>query len=594
MIERINNDIHTMKIIQQIAVIIGLMVGLGACQEDNLAPLGDWTYEGPVVISPQEGSDLVLNENTPNKDIEFSWEKASSSASYQIKYSVYIDSADAKDLSQPLLMIVADNGGKDTMASISYALFDETLSMLGYPANEIAHLQWSVVADIVGTTVSDMAAMDVKRFATEWMPEQLFLSGLGAENNGDLSQAIAMKKLLVTANQYEVYTYLDSATQFNFFSQQALPAHIYGGNDGQLIKAGDGIAVTASGTYKVFVDLDNKSYSLTKIDTWGVIGSPFANEWNSDEFLSYQGAGVWSGTVDFKRTGNFIFRANSSWDLLMKQEVGSENSVLLESFANANGIAVEDVQASKMGKLTVTLDLSAGAYTYLIESDATGGDPVTTPDALFLLDAADQSLVGEFSKEGDVFTSNTYFALESSKTYTLNSAQDGSGTSYQIDANLGASEDPTVDKAVGAPILSEGTNALAVDVDQAYGFSIDFSIGELTWHYYNIKLFHWDDANGGWDTRTETAFTYSHPYTYTVTADMVSTYDSKFNSPWEVEFGVKEGSSDDAKALTGSTTNKGKDDSTPVTNFLFPVSDGSHSITLTVNPDYVTGTYTVE
>lgn len=570
------------------------MSGGWACQEDNLEPLGDWTYEAPSIISPVEGSALVLNENTPNKTIEFAWKRAVSSANYQIRYEVYIDSAEAKDITNPLLVIVADNGGKDSTATIAYASLDESLSMMGYTADAVADLQWLVVANIVGTKAYDKASFNVKRFATEWMPEQLYLSGLGAENKGDISQAIAMKKLLTDANQYEVYTYLDSASSFNFYSQQSLPAFNYGGSNDVLVKSGTGIPINSSGVYKVLADLDSNRYSVTKIDSWGLIGTPFLDEWNSDEVLTYQGGGIWSGMINFMRTGNFIFRANSSWDMLLKQEQGSENILCLESFANANALTVSDVEATQVGMVNVTLDLSADGYSYLLESDAVVNEPVDAPDALFLLDAEDQTLVGEFTKDGDVFTSTMYFALEASKSYLLNSSQDGSGTSYQIDANLGATDDATVDKVVGSPMLSEGSNVLFVDADQAYGFNIDFSLGKLSWHYYNLKVFHWDDANSGWDLRTETPFVYSHPFTYTVTVDLIAGYDSKFNSPWEVEFGAQEGSSDDATALSGSMTNKGKDDSVPVNNFLFPVSDGSHTVTLIINPDYVTGTYTVE
>lgn len=582
-----------MKYIKYLSLFFAMLLSLWACDEENMNPLGEWTYEAPVIISPASDSELLLNENTPSKRVELEWSAATSSTNYEVRYTVEVDTANAGTTSVPFITVVSDNGGAGTTASIGYMLLDETLSMMGYEANKMADLQFTVVADIVGTLAKDTATVAVQRFATEYIPEQLYISGTATENAGDLSQGIAMKKVLDTQNQYEVYTYLDSVGDYMFYSEKLLPAHIYGGEGDVLVKNGNALSVATSGVYKVNVDLDNNTYTLTKIDRLGVIGAPFADQWNSDEALTYQGDGVWEATIDFLTAGNFIIRANNGWDLLYKHETGSVNSLQLESFANANGVGVEDIASTELGALKVTIDLSADGYTYALESDIVGGTPVDAPDALFLLDQ-DMNVMGEFAKDGDVFTSVDYFALQASVTYQLNSAQDGSGQSYEINSRLGLSDNVDADKAVGAPMLSEGERALAVEVDQAYGISIDFSQGELSWHYYNLKVFHWDDTNNGWDDRSEIAMTYSHPYTFTVSADLMGAYDTKFNSPWEVEFGAKENSTDDATATSGTCTNKGKDDSEAVNNLKFITTDGSYSITLTINPDYVSGNYTVE
>ena len=74
--------------------------------------------------------------------------------------------------------------------------------------------------------------------------------------------------------------------------------------------------------------------------------------------------------------------------------------------------------------------------------------------------------------------------------------------------------------------------------------------------------------------------TYNHPNTYTVTTNLTAGYDSKFISPWDLDFG-----SDSPTALTGNLINGGG------SNLLNINTDGSYTVTIILNDDYQTGTY---
>ena len=77
---------------------------------------------------------------------------------------------------------------------------------------------------------------------------------------------------------------------------------------------------------------------------------------------------------------------------------------------------------------------------------------------------------------------------------------------------------------------------------------------------------------------------------------MTAGYDTKFNSPWEVEFGAKQGT-DDKTAKIGTATNKALQDDAdtyPNENFKFITADGSYTLTIVVADDFKTATYTIE
>lgn len=72
--------------------------------------------------------------------------------------------------------------------------------------------------------------------------------------------------------------------------------------------------------------------------------------------------------------------------------------------------------------------------------------------------------------------------------------------------------------------------------------------------------------------------TYIHPYTFEVTGTLTGGFHSKFNSPWDVQFGT------DSKSLTGTMENGGA-------NFTGIVQSGQYVARIVVSPDYSTAEY---
>jgi len=568
-----------MKKINLLLSLLTLLFGVGACEEpDNLDPIGNWQLSTPAIISPADNAAIVLNQDAKTEAIRFEWGAAVSSKNYQVRYTFVLDSAANTDFKTPILTMASDDAGKGLFVAPTAAQIDQALSAAGYEANTTAELKWAVIAKSLDVESVASQNVTIKRFESEAFPTQLFVAGTATEKGADLSQAIAMKGLTDAegnlTNVYELYTGLTSGGTLMFYSAQSSQGMTYGGAIGQLAKNGAAITAPGAGQYRITVDFNTNTYTFLKIDKWSVVGDNITGGWGGDAPLQYKGNSVWQGSIDLVADGGFVFRANGDWAYLLKRVIGTTNKLVMESQAAAG--TFEDIPSTGTGKYIFTLNLAADQYTYTIEQDNSVTTPATVPDKLYLLSGSD--IVAELTKDGSKFNSNVFLALQASKAYTLNTASDGSGTSYTMTSTIGETTTPDADAVTAAVDFGTGSSTIAVARDQAYQLTVNFTTGQLTWKYYNIKLFHWDDAGGGWDARNEYLMTYKHPYTFEGTFALKNGFDIKFNSPWEVQFGTT------GTALSGTMTNGGE-------NYKGITQDGNYKTSIVVTNDYTSATY---
>lgn len=125
--------------------------------------------------------------------------------------------------------------------------------------------------------------------------------------------------------------------------------------DGTLEPGGADISAPETGYYKIVVDLNALTYTLTKTD-WGLIGSATPGQWDSDQNMAYNTeTGNWELLIDLT-AGKVKFRANDGWDI----NYGDDG---------ANGILEQggaDITIPSAGKYMVTMKLGTPDYTYLI------------------------------------------------------------------------------------------------------------------------------------------------------------------------------------------------------------------------------------
>ena len=553
--------------------------GVMSCETDgNLQPEGQWSLSEPQILTPSSDQVIVLDETTPNENITLTWEEAESSAGYNVTYEVLIDTLNSSDFNTPILSKESSNNGEESSLSISYQEINEVLALSGFDSGSESIVSFAVRANSLSKSSETVGELKVVTFESEILPTKLFISGTATENSNNLADAIELKRLNQDNGSpsyiYEIYTSLVEGETYKFYSEQSLPALQYGGSDGNLVSFGNPITAENGGQFRIKVDLDNNTYELFQIDFWSMVGTPIQGGWGGDQPLEYQGNGVWEASINLLETGGFAFRANGDWNYLLKRVVGTPNKLVMESDAADQGVAVEDIPSNQTGLFIVTLDLSANAYTYSFEEDNTVVEPIDTPDQLFLFENG--TMIEEFNKDGDVFSTDRLIPMQSSNDYTLNSASDGTGTSYSVNGSLAQSTTPDGDKVSDAMTLLENDNTFTVTNDRGLRLSIDFSIPQLGWTYYNFKLFHWQV----WDDRTENLMTYSHPNTYTITTELTAGYDSKFISPWDFDLG-----SDNPTALSGNLINGGG------SNLVNINTDGNYEVIMILEDDYQTGTY---
>lgn len=572
------------NIYKHLLLFVIASIAITACETDeNMQPEGQWELIAPTITLPESDLSIILDQETPNETITFSWEPAISTANYAITYAVVLDTLGSTNFDTPIFEIASSNSGTNTSAVVSFSELDNALSISGYTANENAQVTWAVKAMSLSKTTHASETLEVMRFEDEVLPTRLYISGTATENANNLSEAIQLKRLNnaegSASNIHEVYTRLTAGNSYKFYSETSLPAHQYGGSDGELVKSGSPITAEEDGVFRITVNLDDNTYSLLKIDYWSMVGQPINGGWGGDEPLSYQGGSIWSATIELVDVGGFLFRANGDWGYLLKSIVGSPSTLVMESQAADQGVSIEDIQSSQLGTFIVTLDLSASGYTYSIEQDTTTPPtPLITPEQLYLF--VNGTMIEELAKNGDTFNNSTYLALQVGDVITLNSASDGSGESFTSAMNIGATEAPDAALVSEGSELSAAAGNIVVDRDQAYMFNINFANANFQWNYYNLFLFHWDELNQGWDTRNEFLMTYAHPNTFTLTENLSANFDMKFFSPWDNDFG-----SESPNDLSGLIINGGGSNLRNIT------ADGPYTVTVTVSDNYATGTY---
>ncbi len=556
------------------ALLIGLVTW--SCEEEsNLEPEGNWELSAPTLTQPNSDNKIILDENTPFSNVEFKWDAAKSSAGYGVYYDVLIDSLNAEDPNHPILSLPANNGGKSNDVTITVSELNQALYMAGYKPGEDIQVQWSVKASCLSKTVLNTAPLTVVRYDDD----HLYLCGSATETGNNISNAIWMKRLKNAQgdklNLYESYTQLKANEDFMVYNGRSENAIAYGLNDeGELVRGGQAIRVDSEGIYRISIDFDAMSISFFKIDRLALIGDALTGAWESDEALNYKGMGVWQADINFVKTGSYIIRANNDWQGLIKEVDASNHEVILEDFGTAYGYTFDNFQQEEAGYYTVTLTMTANKYTLDLEKAPEQRIYIITNNT----DVYEMTMIGD-----GLFATTSYIALQTSDQILINTQDDGNGISYSI---LGAMEQGDADKVEGTISLEESNLFFSPAIDQAYGFVVDIKTGELKWHYYNLKLFHWDnDAEGGWDAKSETKLSYTHPYTFSSTADLQANFESKIFSPWEIQFGA--GSSDNSTALTGTVTND-----SGASNLSNITTSGSYNITLTVAPDFSTANYT--
>ena len=221
--------------------------------------------------------------------------------------------------------------------------------------------------------------LKVEEYTDIERPEQftsLTMSGSAVEE-GQVSMHMVSADGSPT-NVFEAYTSFGSGDfLFKGITKDGKTVNIGKGyKEGVVATNNYSIAAPVTGQIRLTIDLSSKTYEITPIESWTLVGSVTPNGWTVDKGvpLAYQGKGVWGGRV--KLTGisgvsdreRFNFVMNSTWDYVMKRVKGTTNEVGM----GTQGYNTEDINLNH-GTYHITLDLRR--YVYYIDCGEEGIDP---------------------------------------------------------------------------------------------------------------------------------------------------------------------------------------------------------------------------
>jgi hypothetical protein len=250
---------------------------------------------------------------------------------------------------------------------------------------------------------------NTKRYPVIYVP--------GSYQGWNVANTFTVLASVANDGNYEGYLYFPEAnTEFKF-----TPAPNWdtdwgdNGADGTLDVKGANIKAADPGYYKVNVDLNALTYTLTKTE-WGLVGDATPGGWDTDTPMVYDTAAkVWTVTVDLT-AAKIKFRANGAWDI----NYGDNGA---DGILEAGGT---DIQVGAAGKYVVSMKLGCPDYTYTI---APYVPPSYDHRAMFWTD-------GQSLEINDIGSFTDGYAITKFKNVTSSGAAGADGTFCDTDFPL--------------------------------------------------------------------------------------------------------------------------------------------------------------
>ncbi|MCO4291447.1 SusE domain-containing protein [Solitalea sp. MAHUQ-68] len=346
---------------KQFYTLLLLSIALFSCQkEEAVGPMIAEDIKAPVITNPSVGSVVEITETNLTDTVKIKWQQADYGVTTAVSYNVEADLA-SRQFSQPI-SIGSSNSGQ--LAIVMSDLNKKLLDQLHLPENQASEIelrigasinnQKSVISQIVKLTVTPFKAI----VEEPPIPEPVRLWVPGGYQGYKPDQAPKMTD--IGDGKFEGYVYISSGTDLKFTSAPDWNHINYGyASDGKLTTDGGAgsMSVDKAGVYKLEANINDLTYKITLISTWGVIGTATPSNWDASTPMTYNvNKDEWSVKLNLK-AGALKFRANDGWDINFGPAASGD---LVGELIQTN----DAISIPEDGNYTVTISLSKANAPY--------------------------------------------------------------------------------------------------------------------------------------------------------------------------------------------------------------------------------------
>ncbi len=130
----------------KLSILALLTISFFSCEKE----VGDYTVRGEAVklfglSIPEQNQLFMLNPETPDATLPFSWQATESGLGSEVKYTLVFDTKDG-DFSKPIYSSLSKSEGKEAKALISYSEIENMVSSIGN-AGDTVTVAWNVFAE---------------------------------------------------------------------------------------------------------------------------------------------------------------------------------------------------------------------------------------------------------------------------------------------------------------------------------------------------------------------------------------------------------------------------------------------------------------
>ena len=324
-----------MKKIFNFSVLALLFMSVLSCSSDDDITIVE-SDSAPVLISPEDGSSIVLTEDlADNPALTLVWDHSVYTVDTEIDYTIEM-AVSGTDFAAPAVA-----GTTNTKVySLNVAELNTIAIGLGLEPFEQGSVDVRVTSSLGDNAdlamVSNVISLNITPYVTiEPVDPQLFFVGAPQAYYGlnawDNTTAIPMRYIGDgTTMVFEAYVKVGAADGFKFIGVQGSwddgnYGTVGGAQDGNLENSGGSSDIKVAetdgdGLYYVWVDIDNLEYKAIKMD-WGIIGSATANGWDGETAMTYDfennkytiAATLTEGEMKFRSSNTGDFIAGDAW-----------------------------------------------------------------------------------------------------------------------------------------------------------------------------------------------------------------------------------------------------------------------------------------